>query len=429
MAMSSTKARYIKTALPSKEQSLGSVSSLVEEILRRIRSEGEMAVREYSERFDNWNPVSFRVPQEEIQSAENNVSDSFKENVKFLHEQLGKFALAQKAGLKDFELETLQGVHLGQKFIPLRSVGVYVPGGRYRLIASAQMSIVPAKVAGVRRIVACAPAKGGPIDQHLLYSIASAGADEIYALGGAQAIGTLAFGAGIMEPVDMIAGPGNVFVAEAKRQLYGAVGIDFIAGPTEILIIADEAADPQIVAADLVGQSEHDPNAKAILVTTSEEFARKTLSEVERQFEGLETVDVAKVSWEARGEIIVVPDFETAAQLADEYAPEHLEVQTKNWQWFRENLHNYGSLFLGEEATVTYSDKAIGTNHILPTGRGAKYTGGLWVGKYLKNVTYQWLSKDGSLRIAPVAAAIAREEGMFAHTRTADLRIRKYLRP
>ncbi len=426
IVMSSSNVRYIKKSLPTREQDLESVSNLVKEILRRIKNEGEKAVREYSERFDNWNPQSFRVSKEEIRRAKSVVPVSFKENVKFLHEQLEKFALAQKAGLKAFELETLKGVHLGQKYIPVESVGVYVPGGRYRLIASAQMSIIPAKVAGVKRIVACAPAKGGSIDPHVLYSISNAGAEEIYALGGAQTIATMVFGAGIMEPVDMIAGPGNVYVAEAKRQLYGAVGIDFIAGPTEILVIADETADPVIVAADLVGQAEHDPNSKAILVTTSEELGRKVLSEIDRQLEGLETADVAKVCWESRGEIVLVPDFETAAQMADEYAPEHLEVQAKNWRWFLEHLRNYGSLFLGEEATVAYSDKAIGTNHILPTGHGAKYTGGLWVGKYLKNVTYQWLSKEGSVKIAPIAGAIAKAEGMIAHTRTAEMRIKKY---
>lgn len=417
---------YLKKSLRTAEQDLESISILVTEVIRRVRSEGEKAVREYSERFDSWNPQSFRVTEEEICRAESKVSDSFKKNVKFLHEQVEKFALAQKAGLKDFELETLEGVHLGQKYIPLNSVGVYVPGGRYRLIASAQMSIVPAKVAAVKRIVACAPAKGEAIDPHLLYSIQQAGADEIYALGGAQAIAAMAFGAGIMESVDMIAGPGNAYVAEAKRQLYGVVGVDFIAGPTEILVIADETADPAIVAADLVGQCEHDPNSKAILITTSEEIGRRTLDEINRQVEGLETADVAKVCWDTNGEVVVVPDFEEAAKLADEYAPEHLEVQTRNWQWFLNSLHNYGSLFLGEETTVAYSDKAIGTNHILPTGRSAKHTGGLWVGKYLKNVTYQWLSKKGSLTVAPVAAAIAKAEGMVAHAKTAEIRVEKY---
>jgi sulfopropanediol 3-dehydrogenase len=334
--------------------------------------------------------------------------------------------LAQRAGLKDFELETLDGVHLGQKYIPIESVGVYVPGGRYRLIASAQMSIVPAKVAGVKKIIACAPAKGGAVDPHVLYSIHLAGADDVFALGGAQAIAAMAFGGGIMEPVDLIAGPGNVYVAEAKRQLYGTVGIDFIAGPTEILIIADETADPVILAADLVGQCEHDPRSRAVLVTTSEETGLRTLIEINKQLLDLETADVAKLCWETRGDVIMVSDYEVAAQVADDFAPEHLEVQTKDWQWFLQRLRNYGSLFLGEEATVAYSDKAIGTNHILPTGRGARYTGGLWVGKYLKNVTYQWLDRRGSLTIAPFSAAIAKVEGMAAHARTAEVRIKKY---
>jgi sulfopropanediol 3-dehydrogenase len=423
--MEHSKSAYLKKSSP-KAQSMQSVTNIVSEILNRVKNEGERAVREYSKRFDSWDPVSFRVDHETIRNAKNNVEDSFKDNVGFLHDQVQGFALAQRAGLKDFELETLDGVHLGQKFIPLESIGVYVPGGRYRLIASAQMSIVPAKVAGVKRISACAPARGGAIDPHVLYSLQVAGADDIFALGGAQAIAAMAYGANIMDPVDFIAGPGNLYVAEAKRQLYGAVGIDFLAGPTEILIIADETADPAILAADLVGQCEHDPNSRAVLITTSEDIGVKTLAEIGKQLEDLETADVAKVCWETNGEVIVVPEYEAAAQLADDFAPEHLEVQTADWRWFLKRLRNYGSLFLGEEATVAYSDKAIGTNHILPTSRGARYTGGLWVGKYLKNVTYQWLNRKGSLRIAPVAATIAKAEGMVAHARTAELRVKKY---
>jgi sulfopropanediol 3-dehydrogenase len=417
---------YLKKASPTKEEDLESVSKLVGEILRKIKQYGETAVREYSVRFDSWNPSSFEIEDAEIRRAENTVSDDFKKNVEFLRDQMERFAIAQKSNLKDFEIETMPGVHLGQKYIPVESVGVYVPGGRYRLIASAYMSIVPAIVAGVERIVACAPSRQGVIDPHALYAIHHAGANEIYTLGGAQAIASMAFGGGVMKPVAMVTGPGNAFVAEAKRQLFGTVGIDFIAGPSEILIITDDTADSAIVAADLIAQCEHDPNARAILVSTSDDNARKVLSEIERQLKILTTAPIAKTSWETRGEVMVVANYEMAAQVADAYAPEHLEVQTKDWRWFLSRLHNYGSLFLGEEATVAYSDKAVGTNHILPTGRGATYTGGLWVGKYMKNVTYQWMSRTGSLTIAPVSAAISEAEGMIGHAKTAEARMNKY---
>ena len=319
---------------------------------------------------------------------------------------------------------------LGQKLIPVASVGAYVPGGRYPLVASALMSITTAKVAGVPRVIACSPPApgGGGIYPATLFAMVLAGAEEIYCLGGAQALAAMAYGTESIPAVDMVIGPGNQYVAEAKRQIFGAVGIDLLAGPTEILVIADESADPVVVACDLLGQAEHGPTSPAILVTTSRALAAAVAQECERQLPTLGTQEVARQAWEQNGEIILVDSDEEAARVADEYAPEHLEVQTKNTGWYLDRLKNYGSLFLGEEATVAYSDKTIGPNHILPTGRAARYTGGLWVGKFIKTVTYQRLSRDASARVAPVVARICEIEGMLAHKATADLRGQRYRR-
>jgi len=419
---------YLKKSKEKQKEDLTSTRTLVAEIIERVQSEGESAVRHYSERFDRWNPKSFRLSKREIEDAESALPDAHKKDITFLRDQVERFAIAQKKTLVDFEVETLPGVHLGQKYIPIRSLGVYVPGGRYTLIASSIMSIVPAKVAGVERIVACAPPRNGQINPAVIYAIKSAGADEIYSIGGAQAIAAMAFGLGeeVLPPVDMVAGPGNKFVLEAKRQMFGRVGIDLLAGPTEIGIIADDSADPSIIAADIIGQAEHDPDSPQFLITTSRELAKRVIDEIERQLMGLETADVARSAWSKNGEIILVSSREEAARLADEYAPEHLEVQARDLDWYLKRLKNYGSLFLGEESTVAYSDKAIGTNHILPTGGAARYTGGLWVGKYMKNVTYQRLDRKGSLTIAPVAGNIAHLEGMFAHERSTKARISKY---
>ena len=346
----------------------------------------------------------------------------------FLRDQVKRFAEEQKKTLIDFEIETYPGIFLGQKYIPISSVGVYIPGGRYTLIASSQMSIVPAKVAGVERVVACIPPRNGIINPAMVFAAKVAGADEIYTIGGAQAIAAMAFGIkGLLEPVDMIAGPGNKYVVEAKRQLFGKVGIDLIAGPTEIGVIADDTADPKIVAADILGQAEHDPDSSQFLIVLSEETGKKIIEEINNQLTDLETAEIAGASWSKNGEIVVAESKEEAVKLSDSYAPEHLEILTKDPMWYFERLKNYGSLFIGEESTVVYSDKAIGTNHILPTGRAARYTGGLWVGKYMKNVTYQKLTKEGSLFIAPFAARIARAEGMIAHAKSAEIRIKKYM--
>jgi sulfopropanediol 3-dehydrogenase len=419
---------YLKRAAPRSRETDQAVARAVAEILANVHDKGDAALRRYSECFDHWSPASFRVDPTAVQATIARVPESVRQDIDHCRDQIAAFARLQKGSLAEFEVETLPGVHLGQRLIPVDSVGAYVPGGRYPLVASALMSIVTPKVAGVRRIVACSPPALGTegIYPATLYAMVSAGADEIYCMGGAQALAAMAFGTETIRPVDMVVGPGNQFVAEAKRQIFGAVGIDLLAGPTEILIIADATADPAILAADLLGQSEHGPTSWAVLITTSRAQGEAVLREVARQLPVLATGAVARESWEANGEVLVVRTDEEAAEAADEYAPEHLEVQTKDPRWYLKRLRNYGSLFLGEESTVAYSDKTIGTNHILPTGRAARYTGGLWVGKFLKTVTYQWLTREGSNRVAPVAGRICRLEGMLAHEATADVRLGKY---
>ncbi|MDR7562565.1 MAG: histidinol dehydrogenase [Armatimonadota bacterium] len=420
---------YLKQASPRVEEDRRTVEETVRGILEDVRRRGEEAVRAYSRRFDGWDPPHFRVTEEEIERARRALPAHLVEDIAFAAEQVRAFARLQRETLQSLEIELRPGVILGHRHIPVASVGCYVPGGRYPLIASALMSIVTAKVAGVERVVACAPPRGEGIYPATLVAMAVAGADEIYCLGGVQALAAMAYGIPELRPVDMIVGPGNAYVVEAKRQLFGKVGIDLLAGPTEILIIADESADPQVVAADLLGQAEHGPDSPAVLVTTNRDLGMRVLEEVERLIPQLPTQDIVRVSWRDRGEVIWVDSEEEAVAVADEYAPEHLEVQTKNPSWYLERLRNYGTLFLGEESTVVYSDKALGTNHILPTGRAARFTGGLWVGKFLKTVTYQRLSREGSLQIAQRAASISEAEGMMAHAYTARLRMERYTRP
>ena len=421
--------KYLKQASPRVEGDRRAVEETVRGVLEEVRRRGEEAVREYSRRFDGWDPPRFRVTEEEIERARRALPTHLVEDIAFAAEQVRTFARFQRETLQPLEVELRQGVILGHRHIPVASVGCYVPGGRYPLIASALMSIVTAKVAGVERVVACAPPRGEGIYPATLVAMAVAGADEIYCLGGVQALAAMAYGIPELGPVDMIVGPGNAYVVEAKRQLFGAVGIDLLAGPTEILIIADESADPHVAAADLLGQAEHGPDSPAVLVTTNRDLGIRVLEEVERLIPQLPTQDIVRVSWRDRGEVIWVDSEEEAVAVADEYAPEHLEVQTRNPSWYLERLRNYGTLFLGEESTVVYSDKALGTNHILPTGRAARFTGGLWVGKFLKTVTYQRLSREGSLQIAPRAAKISEAEGMMAHAYTARLRMNRYTRP
>jgi sulfopropanediol 3-dehydrogenase len=416
---------YLKKAEPVGEQVTQDIRESVSEILLAIEREGTTAVRRYSEQLDDWDPESFVVSEEEILRAEDSVDEELKRYINFAQEQVRNFAQLQRETLVDFERETLPGVVLGQKQIPVNAAGCYAPGGRYPVLASTIMGLVTAKVAGVKRVVAAAPPRRGEngIYPPMLYTMASSGADQILHIGGVQALAAIAYGIEGVEPVDLVIGAGNAYVAEAKRQLFGTVGIDLLAGPTEILIIADDSADPRLLAADLLGQAEHGPTSPAILLTTSRDVGEATLGEVDRWLEGgWPTKDVAGEAWRNRGEVVICESDEEMVRVSDEYAPEHLEVQTRDPDWFLEHLTNYGSLFLGEHSTVAYSDKAIGTNHVLPTERAARYTGGLWVGKFLKTVTYQKVSEEGTAQIAPAAAAISDTEFMFGHALTCRIR-------
>lgn len=415
---------YIKKPVRPPEQVTDEVRATVSQIISDVEREGETAVRRYSERFDNWNPPMFRVDQATIDRANDEMEQSVIESSQFLIDQVRNFAQLQRDTLVDFESETLPGVVLGQKHIPVNSAGAYSPGGRYPLIASAVMTVATPKVAGVPRVMAAAPPKDergmhGP----QLWAMVESGADEIFCLGGVQALAAMAFGIEDSEPVDFIAGPGNAYVAEAKRQLFGKVGIDLLAGPTEIMVIADDTADPGIIACDLLGQAEHGPTSPAILATTSEGIARETIREVERWLETWPTAEVSRTAWQDYGTVILCDDDDEMLHVANDIAPEHLEVQVVDTEWFVERLTNYGGLFIGTHATVAYGDKSIGTNHTLPTMRAARYTGGLWVGKYLKTVTTQRVTAEGSAHTAEHAAVVADAELMFGHAVSARLRL------
>ncbi|MDR7537582.1 MAG: histidinol dehydrogenase, partial [Armatimonadota bacterium] len=365
---------YLKRASPQPAVDRRAVEETVRGILEHVRREGDAAVREYSRRYDRWDPPRFRVMPDEVERARQALPPALIDDIAFTAHQVREFARCQLDTLRPLEVEMRPGVVLGHRHIPVASVGCYVPGGRYPLIASALMSIATPKVAGVERVVACAPPRGEGIYPATLVAMAVAGADEIYCLGGVQALAAMAYGTAEISPVDMIVGPGNQYVVEAKRQLFGVVGVDLLAGPTEILVIADHTADPHVVAADLLGQAEHDPASPAVLVTTSRELGTRVLAEIAQLLPTLPTAEVIGISWRDRGEVVVVDSDDEAAAVADEYAPEHLEVQTRNPDWYLQRLRNYGTLFLGEESTVVYSDKAVGTNHILPTGRAARFT-------------------------------------------------------
>lgn len=420
-------ASYLKKAKERPEQDLRAVSDTVREILERVRLEGEAAVRYFSKKFDNWDPPTFRVSEEEREKARKSLTTQELEDIDFCQEQIRNFAEKQRDAIVDFEVETLPGIHLGQKIIPVEASGSYIPGGRYPMLASAHMTIVTPKVAGVKRVVACTPpTQGQGIHPATLYSMVAAGADEIYCMGGVQGLAAMAYGMEGLEPVNMIVGAGNVYVAEAKRQLFGHVGIDLLAGPTEILVLVDETADPYIVAADILGQAEHDPNSRQALVSLSKSVAEKSMAEVEEQLKNLPTREVAEVSWGNNGEVILVDSPEEAVEVCDAWAPEHLEVQTEDWHYYLDNLRNYGSLFLGEETTVAYGDKSIGTNHVLPTMEAAKYTGGLYVGKFLKVVTYQYATREASGRIAAICERACNYENMLAHGISCKVRVEKH---
>lgn len=415
---------YVKQPTSPPDEVTREIRETVSEIITAVEGEGTIAVRRYSEQFDAWAPDSFRVSPEEVERAYEEMDEAVEGSARFLIDQVVNFARLQRQTLTDFEVETLPGVILGQRWIPVASVGAYSPGGYYPLIASAVMTVATAKVAEVPRVVSAAPPRDPRgIHRPQLWAMAESGADEIFCVGGVQALAGMAFGLEDSEPVDMIVGPGNAYVAEAKRQLFGRVGIDLLAGPTEIMIIADESADPSVVACDLLGQAEHGPTSPAILATTDEQLARRTIEEVGRWLERWPTADIAGVAWRDHGTVILCDDDQEMLKVSDELAPEHLEVQTRDPDWFVDRLSNYGSLFIGTHATVAYSDKAIGTNHTLPTKRAARYTGGLWVGKFLKTVTTQRCTAAGSLATAEHAAVVADAELMKGHAISARLRL------
>jgi sulfopropanediol 3-dehydrogenase len=419
--------KYLKHADAPRDSGRESVERTVREMIDAIRIEGDPAVRRYAERLDRWGSAEFRVPPDRIRAVSTRLPETFKEDFGVCLRNVQAFARRQRDSLGEFEAEIDDGIVVGQKLIPIETVGCYIPGGKYPLISAAIMSVGTAKIADVGHIIGCAPPRDADgIFPHTLYALHTAGADEIFCIGGVQAMASMVFGRVGMRPVDMITGPGNAFVAEAKRQLFGEVGIDLPAGPTEILIIADESADAALVATDLLGQAEHGPDSPAWLVTTSEAFGQAVIAEIERQLTTLPTREMAGAAWRQRGEVVVVADDDEAIVVSDAYAPEHLEIQTARDDYYLARLKNYGSLFVGEEATVAYGDKGVGTNHTLPTGRAARYTGGLWVGKFIKTVTYQRLTRRASFAIAPTMARICEAEGMLAHAITCHTRHDRY---
>ena len=420
--------RHVKTApgRSSQGQSQIELRKTVESLIADIEARGETAVREMSARFDGWDPARFRLGVEEIKAAVESLPQQTIDDIVYAQEQIRNFALVQREALKDVEVESIPGVVLGHKNIPVDSVGCYVPGGRYPMVASAHMSIVTARAAGCRRVIACTPPTEGKPHAETIAAMSLAGADEIHLIGGVQAVAGMALGVAGLGPVDILVGPGNAYVAEAKRQLYGRVGIDLLAGPTEVLVIADDTADAEIVATDLLGQAEHGPTSPAVLLTTSEALAKALPAEIARQLEHLETADVASAAWRDYGEIILCADDAEMLAEADRLAFEHVEVLTRDPDYFLSKMRNYGSLFLGPETNVAYGDKVIGTNHTLPTLGAARYTGGLWVGKFLKTVTYQRCTPEASAGIGEYCSRLCAIERFAGHKEQADLRVRRY---
>ena len=425
--------RRLKTARPEAERAADDdkVRAVVEAALADIAAKGDAAVREMSERFDGHSPPSFRLSEQDIETALSRVAARDLDDIRFAQAQVRNFARKQREALRDIEVETMPGVVLGHKNIPVNSVGCYVPGGKYPMVASAHMSVVTAKVAGVKRIVATAPperaAEGPRPHPAIVAAMHLAGADEIYSLGGIQAVGAMALGTATIAPVDMLVGPGNAFVAEAKRQLFGRVGIDLFAGPTETLVIADETVDGEICATDLLGQAEHGPTSPAILITNSEKLARDTMAEIERLLQILPTAEMASRSWSDYGEVIVCDGYEEMLAAAEAIASEHVQVMTARDDWFLEKMTCYGALFLGPRTNVAFGDKVIGTNHTLPTRRAARYTGGLWVGKFIKTHTYQRVLSDAaSAEIGAYCSRLCMLEGFVGHAEQANVRVRRY---
>jgi sulfopropanediol 3-dehydrogenase len=421
-------ARYLKSAAPAAKKDSGyEVTATVAKIIDDVRCRGDAAVREYSSKFDDWAPRDMRLSAKEVEEATASLPEQVVEDIIWVQDQVRSFAAHQLASMRDFEVETLPGVRLGQRHIPVGAVGAYIPGGRYPLTASAHMTIVTAKVAGVGRVMACTPPIRGQVPAATITAMHTAGADEIYVVGGVQAIAAMALGTETIARVDLIAGPGNAYVAEAKRQLFGEVGIDLLAGPTEILVVADEDADPLVVAVDLLSQAEHGPDSPAVLVTTSEDVGRQAIEHIDSLLPGLETRDLAGPAWRDHGQVLVVDDLEEAFIVADSFASEHVEVLTREPRAALEAMSNYGALFLGEGTCVSYGDKVIGTNHVLPTRGSARFTGGLWVGKYLKTVTYQEVTNAASsARLGEICGRAARVESFEGHARSGDLRAAKF---
>ncbi len=403
------------------------VQETVRKILADIEARGDAALREYSDKFDKWAPPSFRLSESEIAACVKQLTPGQLDDIRFAQTQIRNFAQLQKDALQDIEVETLPGVVLGHRNLPVESVACYVPGGKFPLIASAHMSVVTAKVAGVSRIAASSPAVNGNVSPAVVAAMHLGGADEIYTLGGVQAIGAFAIGTASIDPMAMVVGPGNAYVAEAKRQLFGRIGIDLLAGPTETLVIADDSVDAEMCATDLLGQAEHGYNSPAILLTTSRKLATETMGEIERLLKILPTATTASASWRDYGQVILCESDEEMVREADRIASEHVQVMTKDPDYFLKNMRNYGALFLGPRTNVAYGDKVIGTNHTLPTGKAARYTGGLWVGKFIKTCTYQKvLTDEASTLVGRYCSRLCNLEGMLGHAEQANLRVRRY---
>ena len=420
---------YLKKGKTAEDKAIddAQVSEVVKNTLQVIEEKGDADVREFSEKFDNYSPKSYKLSSAEIDSLIANVSDRDMKDIKFAQEQVRNFAQAQRDSMQDIEVETMPGVILGHKNIPVQSVGCYVPAGKFPMVASAHMSVVTASVAKVPRIVACTPPYQGQPNAAVIAAMHLGGAHEIYVIGGIQAVGAMALGTETIAPVDMLVGPGNAYVAEAKRQLFGRVGIDLFAGPTETMVIADETVDAELCATDLLGQAEHGYNSPAVLVTNSQELADETLNEVDRILTILPTADTAGVSWEEYGEVVVCDTYDEMLQVANEIASEHVQVMTDRDDWFLDNMHSYGALFLGPRTNVSNGDKVIGTNHTLPTKKAGRYTGGLWVGKYLKTHSYQKITTDeAAVKIGRYCSRLCMLESFVGHAEQANIRVRRY---
>lgn len=422
-------AKHLKrgaTALARQDRD-GQVRATVEGILADVSERGDAAVRELSVRFDGWDRESYRLSSQEVDACVDSLAAQELQDIEFAQTQVRNFARIQRESMREVEVETLPGVVLGHRHIPVNAAGCYVPGGKYPLLASAHMSVITAKVAGVPRVVTCAPPFRGKPAAAIVAAQAMAGADEIYCLGGVQAIAAMALGTETMAPVDMLVGPGNAYVAEAKRQLFGRVGIDLFAGPTETLVIADDSVDGEMCATDLLGQAEHGPDSPAILLTTSQELAAETMREIERLLGKLPTAEIARQAWETHGEVILAESDEEMVRVADEIASEHVQVMTRDPEYFLKHMKNYGALFLGPRTNVAFGDKVIGTNHTLPTRKASRYTGGLWVGKFLKTCTYQRVLTDAaSATVGEVCSRLCALEGFAGHGEQANLRVRRY---